>query len=167
MDNLNRLVLTADRWLLEGKPAREAHGVLESVRTTMKDLRIGYGVEYDLDYLTLFHTPMEAIVLAVKGKTPDTLSEADLALLWAQADAAQVNWTTLVEKARFDEKLYGLSAEQAQRLRDEIKVEAVVLADLRAALERGDKAAVITAATALKPHFKAIYTTFGDFNAVK
>jgi len=165
-DNIDRMIKTADGYLRDDKPLQEAHGVLEGVRTVLKDLRLGYGIVYDPDLLTLFHEPMEAITLAVKDKTPAQLTADDLAAISEQYGYAASVWLQ-VTKAPFDPTLFKLTPEQDGKLRAEIKLETGALDELKAALDAGDKARVLDAASALQPHFTTIYTTFGDFSAVQ
>lgn len=166
-DSINAMILTADRMMIEGKPPQEAHGVLEGVRTVLKDLRLGYNISYDLDALTQFHEPMEAITLAVKGKTAAQLTENDLATIEEQCRYADSIWQGQVARAVFDPALYQLSPETDEKLRAELKLEAGILTELKAALAGQDKARVVQSAAALKPHFATIYTLFGDFSAVQ
>lgn len=166
-DNINAMILTADRMMIEGQPPQEAHGILEGVRTMLKDLRVGYGISYDLDALTQFHEPMEAIALAVNGKTAAQLTADDLATIEEQWRYADSIWQRQVVKATFDPALFQLSPEQDRKLREEIRLETGIMLELKAALDAGDKARVIQSAAALKPHFTAIYTLFGDFSAMR
>jgi hypothetical protein len=165
-DNINSTILTADRWLLDGKPPQEAHGVLEGVRKVLRDLRMGYSISYDLDSLTLFQGPTEAIALVVNGKTAEQLTANDWSIISEQFRYAEPIWIQIA-KAEFDPALFQLTPGQDQKLREEIKQEAAVMDELDAALTAGDKARVFQAASALKPHFTAIYLLFGDFSALQ
>jgi len=166
-DSINAMILTADRMMIEGQPLQEAHGVLEGVRTVLKDLRLGYGISYDLDALTQFHEPMEAIALAVDGKTAAQLTADDLATIEEQWRYADSIWQGQVAKATFDPALFQLSADQEARLREELRLETGIMLELKAALDARDKARVIQSAAALKPHFATLYKLFGDFSAVQ
>jgi len=165
-DGIDRMIRTANGWLLDGKPPREAHGVLEGVRTVLKNLRLGYGIAYDLDLLALYHEPMEAITLAIKDKTPAQLTADDVANIGEQYRYAESIWGQAV-KAQFDPALFGLTPEQERKLCEEITVETGVMEELKSALDANDAARILAAASALKPHFTAIYLLFGDFEAVK
>jgi len=164
-DDIDRMIHTAESWLLEGKPPREAHGVLEGVRTVLKNLRLGYGVFYELDILTLYHEPMEAITLAVKDKTAEQLTTDDVAVIGEQYRYAESIWGQAV-KAQFDPALFELTPEQETQLRLEIANETSMMDELKSALAANDTTRILAAASALKPHFTAIYTLFGDFSAV-
>ncbi|MHB9106789.1 MAG: hypothetical protein ACYDCO_07015 [Armatimonadota bacterium] len=166
-DSINAMILTADRMMIEGKPPQEAHGVLEGVRTVLKDLRLGYSISYDLDALTLFHEPMEAIALAVQGKTAAQLTQNDLTTIEEQWRYANSIWQGQVVKAPFDPALFQLSADQDARLREELRLETGIMLELKAALDAKDAARVIQSAAALKPHFATLYKLFGDFSGVQ
>lgn len=155
----------ADTLIADGH-LTEAHDALEGVRDVMMAQRRAQGIDYFVDRLTAFHEPMEAIVLAAKGKSPTTLTDADLATIRQQLPDALTRWHA-VEMARVEPERYRLSAEQANQLKNGITQEAAALQALQTALERGDRQRIIQTAVAIKPVFSQLFMLFGDFTLGK
>jgi len=155
----------ADTLIADGH-LNEAHDALEGVRDVLMAQRRAHDIDYFVDRLTAFHEPMEAIVLAAKGKSPAMLTDADLATIRQQLPDAQARWHA-VEMARIDPERYRLSAEQANQLKTGITQEATALQALQAALDRGDRQRIIQTAVAIKPVFSQLFMLFGDFTLAK
>lgn len=75
------------------------------------------GIDYFIDRLTAFHEPMEAIVLAAKDKTGDTLTDADIALIRKRMPQAEQAWQR-VAAAKLDASDYRLTPAQADDARE-------------------------------------------------
>lgn len=155
----------ADALIAEGQ-LTEAHEALEGVRSLLMLQRNKHGIDYFVDRLTAYHEPMEAIVLAVKGKTPMTLTDADITMIRQRLLEAQALWHN-VEQARVDPKRYRLSNETSVALGTGIRQEAAALQTLQAALAGDDRQRIIQAATAIKPPFSQVFMLFGDFSLSK
>ena len=140
----------------------DAHNVLEHVRVILMQLRQKHGIDYYLDYQTAFHEPMEAIVLAAKGKTPATLAEQDLAKIRNTMPALEARWKA-VQNARFDPDKYGLDSERAARVKRSLELETEAIEKLKKALAGSDKTSMIQLAVAIKPPFAQLYMLFGEF----
>jgi hypothetical protein len=140
----------------------EAHEALEVVRTVLMTQRIQHGIDYFIDRLTAYHEPMEAIVLTAKGKTPATLTDADIAALRRHLQEAQALWQP-VESARIDPKLYRFSDKAFTALGTGIRQESAALQALQTALAAEDRQRIIKAAIAIKPPFAELFMLFGDF----
>jgi hypothetical protein len=149
-----------------GRNVIEAHETLEGVRERLLETRHRLGIDYYVDYLTVFHGPMENIFLPTKDKTPATLSEAELTKIRAALPAAKTAWSK-VESARFDNNVFALSDQKLAEWREARRAEADALNAVEAALQSGDKGALIKAATALRGNFAKLFTLFGDFERLK
>jgi len=158
-----RHVAEGTNYLQRGEP-QEAHVALEPVRDLLRQARLDQGIDYFPDRLTAFHDPMEAIVLATKGRS--ALSDADVAELRALLVRAYQRWSDVVT-ATFDADRFGFSPERATRLTRLMRQESEALGNLRAALDSGDKAAVLAAGPKLKPPFAQAYKLFGDFEGLE
>ena len=108
---------------------------------------------------------MEAIVLAGKGKTPETLTTADLEIIRSHLPQAQAIWAD-VTAAPFDAALFGFTTEKQAALQKQQGAEATALSQLQAALDSGDMPAVIQRSVALKPAFSVLFMLFGDFDVL-
>ncbi len=162
---IDRMIAEANKVVAGGTDIVKAHEALEGVRFTLLAMRARSKMPYYLDALTHFHDPMEAIVLAVKDKKPDTLSDADAAKIKEALPEAEKLWAK-VKLSRVD-PAFGLSTEQQQNLDKLIANETQALETLRQALAGSDKAALIKAAMAIKPAFAKIYMSFGNFAPVR
>jgi len=143
----------------------DAHEDLERVREAQYVLRRGAKVPYFMDDLTAFHSAMEKLVGATAGKTPATLSDADLAAVRLAYDATDRAWQeVLANRARAAQ--HGVAGEKLAAVQAQIDVETRTLADLKSALAAGDRAKVIEKSIATKPAFSKLFTMFGDFGSV-
>lgn len=115
--------------------------------------------------MTRFHEPMETIVLAGKGKTPETLTPADVQAIRSHFPLARTIWNETLA-AQFDAALFGFPPEKQAAMQKHIAAESEALARLQAALDGGDTEAVIHRAVAPKPSFSVLFTLFGDFETV-
>jgi hypothetical protein len=157
-------VAAAEKNLAAGK-SLDAHEDLEHVRDAQYALRRGAKVPYFMDDLTAFHSAMEKLVGAVAGKSPATLSDADLATVRLAYGAANLAWQdVLANRARAAQ--HGVSGEKLAAVQTQIDVETRTLADLKAALAAGDRAMVIEKSIATKPAFSKLFSMFGDFAPV-
>jgi hypothetical protein len=115
-----------------------------------------------MDDLTAFHSAMEKLVSAAAGKTPATLTDADLTAIRAVYAEADRSWQVVLAN-RTRAAQHGVSGEKAAAVEVQIDVETRTLAELDAALTAGDRARVIERAIATKPAFSKLFTMFGDF----
>jgi hypothetical protein len=157
-------VATAEKHLAAGKNL-DAHEDLERVREAQYVLRRGAKVPYFMDDLTAFHSAMEKLVGAIAGKTPATLSDADLTAVRHAYDAAERAWhDVLANRARAAQ--HGVAGDKLAAVQAQIDVETRTLAELKAALAAGDRAKVIERSIATKPAFSKLFSMFGDFASV-
>ena len=127
-------VATAEKNLAAGKNL-DAHEDLERVREAQYVLRRGAKVPYFMDDLTAFHSAMEKLVGAVAGRTPATLSDADLVAVRDAYAAADRTWQeVLANRARAAQ--HGVAGEKLAAVQAQIDVETRTLAELKAALAR-------------------------------
>ena len=165
-DAVGGMIERADGIVKTGSDLVAAHDELEGVRITLMHLRERNGVEYYVDRLTRFHEPMEAIVLAAKGKTAETLTSADLETIRANLPEAQTIWSE-VTAARFEPALFGFGGEKHAAMQKQIAAETDALAQLQAALDDGGPAAIAQRSVALKPSFSVLFMLFGDFEGLE
>jgi hypothetical protein len=158
-------IADAEASVKAGKPT-VAHEALERVRDAQYVLRRGNGVSYWMDDFTAFHAAMEEIAGAAAGKNAGTLTDGDVTSIRAAMPQAQRTWQALLA-GRGESARYGVPAGQAEALQRQLDVQTQTLADLTAALERGDRAEIATKAVATKPAFSKLMQMFGDFAAVR
>jgi hypothetical protein len=158
-------IADAEASVKAGKPT-VAHEALERVRDAQYALRRGNGVSYWMDDFTAFHAAMEDIAGAAAGKNAGTLTDGDVASIRAAMPQAQRTWQALLA-GRGESARYGVSAGQAEALQRQLDVQTQTLSDLKAALEREDRAEIAAKAVATKPAFSKLMQMFGDFAAVR
>jgi hypothetical protein len=166
LDAVDHMIAEAAQIVVSDRKVTDAHEALEEVRMVMMKLRARNGIEYFVDQLTAFHEPMEAIVLAAKDKTPETLSDADMQRIRETLPEAEKLWARAMAE-NLDGPTYQLEASQLERARKLMQAEQQALAALKSALAGGDKPSIIKAAVAIKPNFAALFMTFGDFTPFK
>lgn len=159
---IDQWIREADTIVARGNKLIDAHNVLEHVRIILMQLRQNHGIDYFPDHLTAFHEPMEEIVLAAKGKTPETFTEQDLATIRNTLPALEARWSA-VRKARFDPAKYGLDGERAAKVKQYVELETAAMDKLKKALAGSDEATMIQSAVAIKPPFAQLYMLFGEF----
>ena len=111
------MVNDAVKIVVSERKVTDAHEALEHVREVLMKLRQRNGIDYFIDRLTAFHEPMEAIVLAAKDKTGDTLTDADIALIRKRMPQAEQAWQR-VAAAKLDASDYRLTPAQADDARE-------------------------------------------------
>lgn len=161
-DHVSGMVNEAVKIAASDRKITDAHEALEHVREVLMKLRQRNRIDYFIDSLTAFHEPMEAIVLAAKDKTADTISEADITRIRATLPLAEKAWQRAAT-AKLDANDYLLSPSQADDARKLIALENASLQALKDALDTGDKARIAQAAVGIKPNFAKLFMTFGDF----
>lgn len=162
--DISQWIARADGVIRRGKKLNEAHEDLEHIRVILMRVRIKHGIDYFPDYLTAYHDPMEKIVLAAKGKTPATLTATDLNAIHKTLPLLERHWHAITQ-ARFVPAELGLDKSQVAQVRQALAVESGAIAALQRALAKGDKAAIIRRAVAIKPPFAELYMLFGDFRS--
>lgn len=147
-------------------PLVDAHESLEGICVILIDFRLKNGFpKFTTDKQTLYHAPMEAIALTVKGKSPLTLSDEDVAFVAATLPETLKAWET-VEKCPVDPEVWGFTPAQMITLYNGIAAERQALETLQAALASGNKQAIIAAGMGIKQGFVPVYTFFGDFKSM-
>ena len=126
-------------------------------------MRARNGIDYFADYLTEFHENMEAIVLAVKGKNPSTLSENDIAVMQDHLPAAKADWDRVLS-ANLNSELFNFGEAQVGKINQLLNAEKTALASLEATLKEGDPEEPIKAAAAIEPVFAKMFKMYGDFD---
>ncbi len=162
--DIQRMITEANKIVASGTDIEKAHEALEGVRLTMLDMRARRKMPYYVDMLTHFHDRMEEIALIAKDKTPATLSAEDVGKLRATLPDAEKRWAD-VKATRLD-PAFGFNAEQQDNLAKFVASESAALEALKQALTGDDRAAILKAATAIKPGFAKIFKAFGNFGPV-
>lgn len=156
----------ANAIVANGETLTQMHNALEEVRAILMNLRRHDGMQYFPDALTAYHEPMEAIVLAAKGKTPRTLGEADLARISHTLPEARRLWQEAV-KTPMDAGVFRFKPAQTQAVQAAIQQESEALQKLEKALASHDRAQILPAVAAIKPPFARLYRLFGDFTGLE
>lgn len=144
----------------------EAHRTLAGVRKVFMQLRLRNDLDYFLDYLTAFHDPMETIVQAAMGATPQSLTITDVDTMRVALPEAFRLWEK-VRQQHIDAALFGLRDEQQAQMQHYMEAESEALERLQHVLERIDKevdeALIIRLALDIRPNFARLFALFGDF----
>lgn len=137
-----------------------AHEALEAVRETMLSLRPQNGFsKFITDKLTVYHGPMEHIVLSLKTQPMSAELIADVEASYPLAVKA---WSE-VEKCPVDPGMWGFSPEQMLEYYGHLSNERAALENLAAALESGNPDAIKAAGVmALKLPFVGTFMFFAD-----
>lgn len=162
-ERIAQAIATARSELDAGRTA-ETHQALEPVREILWHARQRQGIAYFVDGLTAHHAPMEAIVLATRGR--DALSRDEMAQIAALHEAATATWSAVLE-APLEPAALGLGEAETGRLHALLAQEASALQALGEALRAGNAAAVLRAGPAVKPPFAEAMMLFGDFAAFR
>jgi hypothetical protein len=165
MEKIDGLIVAANRIVDSGKDFARAHEELEGVRLTFLEMRQRTRMPYYLDDLTRFHDPMEEIYLAAKGKTADTLTDADIAKIKSTFPGTEKLWAT-VRSAKVD-PAFRLTPEKRDEVDRLLANESRALDALKQALASGDRAAIAKSAQGIRGPFAALYVAFGDFAALE
>ena len=167
IDGIETDLIEANSIVFSGAaPLVDAHESLEGIRVILVDFRGKNGFpKFSTDKQTLYHEPMEAIALTVKGKTPLTLTDEAVAFVAATLPEAEKAWHK-VEKCPVDPEIWDFTPAQMVTLYNYIAAESQALANLQIALDSGNKQAIIAAGMAIKQGFVPVYTFFGDFKSV-
>lgn len=147
----------ADKELAVGE-THAAHETLEQVRLRWLSMRARYGIETFGDHLTRFHEPMEQVALAVKGKTAQTLEEADVAAIRAAVPELR---RLLAPIQAWAAKPEGLAHGRAGIRQEKVAVLTRAVTALEQALASADRAAIVAAGASVKPVFTLLYIEFG------
>lgn len=177
MDKIQNAIRKADQIVSSGEKLSEAHKTLEEIRYVFMNLRKGrmpkkVGVsdkaewtdlpDYYIDYLNEFHEPMETIILIVKDKTPETLTDEDVSKIkenYGEASKLMVQ----IENAKFEPSIFDFSEEETQTLNGYIHQERQSLQKLDEALKSEDREKIIKASAGIKQAFLKMFTMFGDY----
>ena len=144
----------------------KAHETLEAVRYTFINTRRRHNIDYFIDYLTDFHEPMEHIVLRAKGKTPQSLTDEDIAFIEKSLPHAMDLWGKVV-KADFDNVMFDFNEGKFAQMQATLQAETQSLEDLRLALNnKSAKEPLIKKAMGIKKPFTQLFYMFGDFHGL-
>ncbi|MDD1718954.1 MAG: hypothetical protein LUQ25_02740 [Methanoregulaceae archaeon] len=155
---VNTTISSANRLIAQGN-LTGAHTELEQFRLIMLDLRTRNHIDYFIDKLTLFHAPMEEIVLAAQNKAPE---EVDTGTIREIYPAAVMAWNA-VKGAEIDAALFDLNETQAAKIRTLINNETAALDTLGTALKTNDSALIGNVSVAIKGPFSTLFSAFGKF----
>jgi hypothetical protein len=157
---ISQAIATAKEQLDTGHQL-EAHEALEAIREILMESRVRSGLDYYLDHMTRFHDTMEEIVLTVKDKKPDELSQKAVARLPDLARKATQEWN-VVKSASFDAERFGFSKQKLAQRQQLLKAETLALQELEQAIATGDLVQIIKKGQAIKPPFAKSFMLFGD-----
>jgi len=160
LDTVDMTITTANARIVEGNLSG-AHAELEQFRLTMLDLRTRNNIGSFIDKLTLFHGPMETIVLAAADKAP---ADVDVATIRQAYPDAVAKWNA-VKSGTIDTTLYGFTPDQLQKTRVLIANQTAAMDKLGAALDSGNTSTIGTTAVAIKGPFSILFSSFGKFPA--
>lgn len=139
-----------------------AHEALEPIRERLMAARGAIGMDYFVDRLTAFHEPMEAMVLAAAEQaTTADLQRRLRDRIAAEFAHARALWHG-IEQHLPDSAAYGLTGSRLAQFRSGMADESRALGILSTALNGSDTAALIKAASAIKPPFARVFTAFGS-----
>jgi hypothetical protein len=157
-DRVNATISSAKLLITQGN-LTGAHTELEQFRITMLDLRTRNHIDYFIDNLTLFHEPMETIVLAAQNRAP---SDVDTGTIREEYPVAVMAWDK-VKSSEIDATLFNLNETQLAKIRSLINNETTALDTLGNALKTNDNASIGNASIAIKGPFSILFSAFGKF----
>lgn len=163
LTTIELMILEAERRVVQEQDLQGAHQSLEGIRMEFLLLREAAGIDYYLDLLTLYHEPMEEIVLAGAAVAETKDFEAHAEQIQGAFEEARRAWNQVVT-AEFDADLFGFGPRERQRLRENVTAESQALQRLENALESGE--GVAKAAVSLKPPFADLFMLFGNFEGL-
>lgn len=161
----------ADARTLVARPDAEtadlslAYEALESVRTTLKEMRETNGLSDWMDTLTTFHQGLAPLgqalagVATAAGVAPEVVASFVGSLTTLEA-AWQTFTTTTVDYAR-----YGFNAAKTEYIDQAIAAQSDNLKQFAGALANFDKSEILTSAQQVQPLFDKMFLAFGDFIA--
>jgi|WetSurMetagenome_2_1015567.scaffolds.fasta_scaffold53637_3 hypothetical protein len=158
LDRVNQTIYMANGSIARGNLSA-AHTELEQFRLTMLDLRTRNNIYSFVDRLTLFHDPMEMIVLAAADKAP---ADVNVTLINQVYPDALARWNA-VKTADITADLYGFNQSQADKIQTLMNNETKALENLGNALKTANNTAIGNAAVAIKGPFSILFSAFGKF----
>lgn len=163
MDKVENYIRVAEDIVHQGVSIKSAHDELEHIRNVMLHVRERNDMDYFPDYLTRFHESMEAIVLTVKGKTSEQLTDAQVNEIKLEVEKAYLLWQDVIS-AKLEPKLFGFSPQQMIQI-EKLKLDELrAIEELQRALVSGDNDNIISYGVAIKPVFAKLFMMFGDFS---
>ncbi len=160
---INRYIEKADRAAAAGSDMASAHEALEEVRFLLLEARRKNKIDYIGDYLTDFHSGMEAFISIVKNKSPEELKEKNLKTI-SEIAAGMLSIISRVEKREIDKNVFGFSGGEKGQLKEYINTLQKQLALLDTACEAGHKEKVREISMGIKPVFIDMFLMFGGGN---
>lgn len=162
-DQMEYSIQEAKSIVFGGGVLTDAHEALEAVRATMLNLRPNNGFpKFIADKMTIFHDPMEHIVLSLKfatAPTPELLEEMAATLVLAEKA-----WND-VEKCPVDAGLWDFTPQQMVQYYGILAKERAALDAFAAAMESGNFQMIKQTGTLpLKGPFVQAYTFLGDYS---
>jgi len=162
-DQMDYAIQDAKGIIFGGGVLTDAHEALEAVRATMLQLRPLNGFpKFIADKMTIFHDPMEHIVLTLKfatAPTPELLAEMAATLVLAEKA-----WSD-VEKCPVDAGLWGFTPQEMMQYYGMLAQERAALDAFAAAMASGNFQMIKQTGTLpLKGPFVKAYTFFGDYS---
>lgn len=161
MDKIDHYIHAANKIVSSGKKLTDAHEELEHVRIIMMSARERNHIDYFIDRLTRFHEPMETLVLTVKGKSANDVSNETVTKMKSELNMVKMLWYKVIQ-APLDKSLFGFSDEKVNMVKGYKLRETEALEKLGAALASGNKEAIIKSGVAIKPPFAKMFMLFGD-----
>ncbi len=158
---INRYIEKADRAAAAGNDMARAHEALEEVRFLLLEARRKNKIDYIGDYLTDFHSGMEAVVSIVKNKSPKELKEENLKTI-NEISAGMLSIMRRVEKREIDKNVFKFSGGEKERLKEHAVALRKKLTLLNTACGAGDKKRVKEISVEIKPVFIDMFLMFGD-----
>jgi hypothetical protein len=139
-----------------------AHEALEAVRMTLLASRTRQKIPYFLDYLTLYHNDMEALLAGKPQKALKDWSDTERKSFAADLDIAAARW----EKVKSQEGLLpaaALSTKASAAYAARWQEVDSIMAGTKRAFESGDEKAFSDTLGQLKPAFIKTFFLFGEF----
>lgn len=141
-----------------------AHEALEVIRQNLLDMDRGNGLDYPIDAIKEFHDGMEPFALAVKGKTPATLTDSDVATLKTMFPVVESTWNKVVVH-QVNKDHFGMSVDTKSFIDAATTSQTKNLKALKVALfaQVPDKTGISANGNNVKPLFLKLFFSFADF----
>lgn len=162
LDAVDTLVMDADELADSTGTLGTVAEYLIDVRMMLVELRDSVGLDYWTDGLHELDEPLDDLHRLALARDSASLDAADTGrlrelLLEAQAIREEI------EQQEFDPGRYGFDAEQERRRDHSMERLGRTLEGLEAALDAGERRAILTAARTVRPDFLELYRLFGDW----
>ncbi|MBN2038977.1 MAG: hypothetical protein JW864_02980 [Spirochaetes bacterium] len=165
-DTVEQSIRAAEKIVSSNGDLIEAYEILKNVRHTFIKTRRRNNIEYYIDYLTDFHSPMDHITAQVMGKKPEALTGKNIDEIKEALPEAKRLWEAL-KNAEFDEDLFVFNKDKVKEMQKLVLAVTKNLEELESAVKsKPDKAKIIELSLSTGESFSFFFMLFGNFHGL-